>query len=596
LPPEKEDNDTYTAPVVSGHWIWTANPLSGKVALIDAKTLRVSTADAGLAPTYVAGLGANAGEDSAAIVLNVGNDTASVLHATNGVIDVESVKVHAGANRMTVSESGRWALVWSDATLLTSPDPTEGLQDVTVLDLSSSPPHPYSLTVGYRPSRVTIGAGEKHAYFVTEPGVSVVDLPKEDPPSVTRDVSVVADPTEAATVRDVTVTPDGSFAIVRRENKPTVSVVSLDDESSVDVTLPGPVTDLDLSPDGDVAFAVVRGAGTLGTAGMGGTSGTGGSSTGGTAGSSGTAGSGAGGFAGAEGGAPALGGEGGAPSAGGQAGAEGGAPAEAGAAGASETSSAGASDGGMTATAGADSGGSSAMGGTSANGGGSGTGGSAGQTSTDSYVAALPLAAVLDDPKAFKQLAIKDTVGSIAIAPAGSVAVLYTTATESDHVVILNTDELKLVRTVLVQAPISTVLPAPDGQNAVALLRPATGSKKAGGFSLIPLASKLPPKLVGTDAAPQSVALGEHEALITTEGSTDRGLVHAVYLAELPGFGTTEIKLASPPISAALIPEVDRGFVAQSHPEGRITFIELASGQPHTITGFELSARVVQDD
>jgi len=478
LPPEKEDNDTYTAPVVSGHWIWTANPLSGKVALIDAKTLRVSTADAGLAPTYVAGLGANAGEDSAAIVLNVGNDTASVLHATNGVIDVESVKVHAGANRMTVSESGRWALVWSDATLLTSPDPTEGLQDVTVLDLSSSPPHPYSLTVGYRPSRVTIGAGEKHAYFVTEPGVSVVDLPKEDPPSVTRDVSVVADPTEAATVRDVTVTPDGSFAIVRRENKPTVSVVSLDDESSVDVTLPGPVTDLDLSPDGDVAFAVVRGAGTLGMAGMGGTSGTGGSSTGGTAGSSGTAGSGAGGFAGAEGGAPALGGEGGAPSAGGQAGAEGGAPAEAGAAGASETSSAGASDGGMTATAGADSGGSSAMGGTSANGGSSGTGGSAGQTSTDSYVAALPLAAVLDDPKAFKQLAIKDTVGSIAIAPAGSVAVLYTTATESDHVVILNTDELKLVRTVLVQSPISTVLPAPDGQNAVALLRPATGSKK----------------------------------------------------------------------------------------------------------------------
>jgi len=592
LPNEQEDDDTYTAPVVSGHWIWTANPLSGKVALIDAKTLRVSTADAGLAPTYVAGLGANAGEDSAAIVLNVGNDTASVLHATDGVIDVESVKVHSGANRMTVSASGRWAIIWSDAALLENPDPTEGLQDVTVIDLGSSPALPHSLTVGYRPTRVSIGEGEEHAYFVTEPGVSVVDLPNADPPSVARDIPVTADPTEAASVRDVTVTPDGAYAVVRREGKPTVSVVSLGDASSVDVTLPGPVTDLDLAPDGAVAFAVVRAAMPTGTAGAGGSAGTGGSSTGGSAGSSNAAGSGNGengGMAGAEGGAPALGGEGGEPSAGGQAGAEGGAPASAGAPGAGETSSAGASEGGVGALTGA--------GGTAGTSGTAATGGSAGAATT-SFVAALRLAQVLDDPTAFTQVAIADTVGSIAIAEQGSLAALYTNATSSDHVVVLDTEKLRVVRTVLVQSPVQTVLVAPDGENAVALLRQAEGSQKPGGFSLIPLASKLPPKLVGTDAPPLSVALGNQHALITVEGvvATTQAKVHAVYLAELPGFGTTKITLASPPLSAALIPEVERGMVAQSHPEGRITFIELESGQPHTITGFELSSRVVQDE
>lgn len=541
-PPEVEADDTFTAPVVSGHWIWTANPLSGKVALIDATTLRVSTADAGLAPTYVAGLGPSSDEDSAAIVLNVGNDTASILRAKGGEIAVQTVDVHPGANRMTVAKSGRWALVWSDAALLAAPDPTDGLQDVTVVDLASSTPASYPLTVGYRPSRVTFGAGEKHAYFVTEPGISVVDLPSAEPPSVARDVALAADPTEAASVRDVTVTPDGAFALVRRENQPTVNVVSLADDTSVTVSLRGPVTDLDLSPAGDVAYAVVRATTFSATAGeLGG---------GGQAGETGTA-----GIGGQDdvGGAPSAGGAG-VPTGSAGEGFEGGAP---------------------------------------------GSGGGGGNPGlTQSSVVKLRLTDVVKDPAAFRELTVNDVVGSIAIAPSGDRAVLFTNATDSDHLVILDTEAFSLARTVVVQAPVQTVFPAPDGQNAVALLRQSAGSQKAGGFSLVPLVSKLPPKLVGTDAPPASVAVGEHDALITVEGRnpTTQTVVHAVYLASLPGFGTQKITLASPPLSAALIPDVGQGLVAQAHPEGRITFIDLASAEPRTLTGFELASRVIQDD
>ena len=35
------------------------------------------------------------------------------------------------------------------------------------------------------------------------------------------------------------------------------------------------------------------------------------------------------------------------------------------------------------------------------------------------------------------------------------------------------------------------------------------------------------------------------------------------------------------------------GYVAQKHPEGRITFVTLDSGDARTLTGFELGARVV---
>ena len=40
-------------------------------------------------------------------------------------------------------------------------------------------------------------------------------------------------------------------------------------------------------------------------------------------------------------------------------------------------------------------------------------------------------------------------------------------------------------------------------------------------------------------------------------------------------------------------PPPSRGYVAQKHPEGRITFVTLDSGEARTLTGFELGSRVV---
>jgi len=55
----------------------------------------------------------------------------------------------------------------------------------------------------------------------------------------------------------------------------------------------------------------------------------------------------------------------------------------------------------------------------------------------------------------------------------------------------------------------------------------------------------------------------------------------------------TEAPLASPPIAAGVAAAARRGYVAQQHPEGRITFVTLDSGEARTLTGYELGARVV---
>jgi hypothetical protein len=51
--------------------------------------------------------------------------------------------------------------------------------------------------------------------------------------------------------------------------------------------------------------------------------------------------------------------------------------------------------------------------------------------------------------------------------------------------------------------------------------------------------------------------------------------------------------LASPPVAVGVVDGANRAYVAQNHPDGRITFIDLTSGEARTLTGFELAARVV---
>src|SRR3954451_17024273 len=72
LPPEKELEQSFRAPVATGKVLWSANPESGRVALIDAKSLAVRMTNAGFGPTYLAAVPSKKGTDSA-IVLNVGS-------------------------------------------------------------------------------------------------------------------------------------------------------------------------------------------------------------------------------------------------------------------------------------------------------------------------------------------------------------------------------------------------------------------------------------------------------------------------------------------------------------------------------------------
>ena len=71
--------------------------------------------------------------------------------------------------------------------------------------------------------------------------------------------------------------------------------------------------------------------------------------------------------------------------------------------------------------------------------------------------------------------------------------------------------------------------------------------------------------------------------------------VRGVYLIGLANLEQNFVPLSAEPLPGAtgIVPGAGRAFVAQRHPEGRITFIDLATGQARTLSGFELAARVV---
>jgi hypothetical protein len=542
-PPEKEEAQSYRAPVVSGRWVWTANPDTGKVAIVDAKNFSVRLADAGVGPTFLSALPSDP-NTSQALVINVGSKDATLLRAgeRGAVSAVGPIPLQANANAWTVSKTGKFALAWTDSQGLMA-DPTENFQDLSVVDLRGAQPVATRLVVGLVPSRVFIDDAEKQAYVVAKSGISVIDLASKAGPRVLREEAVSEDPLhEDVSSRDVSVMPDGSYAFVRHERSAVITLVELATGSLSSVVLPGPVTDLDLVADAKSALAVVRGDSS-------------------------------------------------APSAAADTRAEAGAGGDHG----ELSEQAGASgEGGMQDAAGAANGGAGNGG---AGNGGAGNGGAANAPEARSKLVILPIPGIFTDQSSFASVAIAEQFGLVNIAPEGTTALLYTNAQASSHLTLLETapgDGFLDYRTVDLRGAVRDVYPSPDGAYAIASLNARDAGGKPG-FAAVPVASHVPVRVQTTDAPVFAVAQSAGKTPRAVVTVSDGQANFSAYVVRMPELVIDSVKLPSRPLPGAtgLVPEAGVAYIAQAHPQGRITFINLETGVPRTITGFEISAKVV---
>src|SRR5690606_21578836 len=120
----------------------------------------------------------------------------------------------------------------------------------------------------------------------------------------------------------------------------------------------------------------------------------------------------------------------------------------------------------------------------------------------------------------------------------------------------------------------------------------APGSDKPGSFALVSLREQRFPRVEGTGAPVHQVAVTSDRALVTTRD--DQRDVFESFLIQMPSRRVDGVRLSSPPTAVGILSDLDLGYVAQSHPEGRVTILSFASARVRALTGFELASKVVE--
>jgi hypothetical protein len=82
-------------------------------------------------------------------------------------------------------------------------------------------------------------------------------------------------------------------------------------------------------------------------------------------------------------------------------------------------------------------------------------------------------------------------------------------------------------------------------------------------------------------------------AYVTLDGGDAEGAVVAVQQIELDSGVVRTIPLGSPPAAIGLLPDSNKIFVSQRHPLGRVSFIDVPTGQVRTVTGFDLNSQII---
>jgi hypothetical protein len=504
-------------------------------------SLEVQLAQAGEAPTYVAAVAPQGGSSDGydrAIVLNVLSQNATLLtRDPQGALTTSTYPATADANSWAISPDGRWAIAWTNTTLLTDAGVAQAYETITILDVH--PPDgvtarpPTTLETGYRPFNIAYSNDSSFAYAATEAGIVVVDLVDGDAPTqVTAYPFVVSVSSSDGSAPDGSPYGDGSSA----DASPVSDGSALDASLSVDaapgdgtveamagfqplydaepLALPSGVPDMSFSFGASWALALIRSDGvpsiTLlslldGTQSV-----------------------------------VNLPGD--------------------------PTDLAVSPNGDFAVAVLRDS----------------------------ATVEVLPLPGILQDPTAMQTVTIPgETIGQAVITAKGSRVLLFTTAAPVSRMTVLTLAPTPSYQTVELYAPIMAVFAASDEKSAVVLhsMTPANGIE--GAFSLVPIAGGGLPNMVALPAPATAVALSQDGDRVLVAMSDPNSQTYGVVLGEMPSFVTSSYPLASPPTAVGIVEGPGQGYAAQSYADGRITFVDLGDGGARTITGFELNARIV---
>lgn len=198
------------------------------------------------------------------------------------------------------------------------------------------------------------------------------------------------------------------------------------------------------------------------------------------------------------------------------------------------------------------------------------------------------------------------TLGSLQLSADGTRALLYTNATLDERLTMVSLDQPGYPHvTWPLKKSVRAVGIAPDGKSAIVLHAKAPGDPTTAttvdeyidesfGYSLVDLASGFA-KLQITPVDPGSFvyALDSSKAYIGLDGGDADTATRALQIVTVQTGVVATKQLGSPPSGVGILPGAAQAFIAQRHPLGRVSFVDLATDAMRTVTGFDLNSHVV---
>ena len=207
----------------------------------------------------------------------------------------------------------------------------------------------------------------------------------------------------------------------------------------------------------------------------------------------------------------------------------------------------------------------------------------------------LPLPAdPLVDP--FNYVSVGELVCGVAtIAPDGGTVLLYTTTGGDDMdqrvlTAMRRSGEVWELESALLERKIESVAASPDSDTVVAMHQEiaASATEQPFAYSLV----KLPELQIKF----QQVPVEPGQLLLTPEGDygftllrDDATTLQETQIMDLNTFIVDALELGSPPSALGYASGTNSVFIAQDHPAGRMTFIDLDDMSVQTVTGYALN-------
>ena len=254
--PEEELDFSGQAPAASENYVYIPAEARDAVIRVAADGLEIRMIPVGGLPTRVAALPV----DDVAVVINSGTGDLSVIRSSAEDDKVETLPSLPAVNAMAVSPTGDAVVVYYSTALAAPGDPVGDLQTIQVLlfDPATEKTKVRQVSVGFHPTAIHFHEDGTDAYVVTDDGISIVGLHGLADGTIAHTVPVTVDPLEKPEDREVFVTRDGAYAVVRDIHTVDLRIVDLKDEVMSVVTLNGLPTDLDLVPGMNRCLVIMR--------------------------------------------------------------------------------------------------------------------------------------------------------------------------------------------------------------------------------------------------------------------------------------------------------------------------------------------------